>query len=348
MELRILGQHDMVSDKVEKKKISAKAAVADIRSGMSDADLMNKYVLSNAGLQSLFDKLVAKGYIDLSEILERTAAFLGTVDISEYVLSPEAVKAEDAREPVKSKAERLVNAHEAARDIRSGMDDSALMQKYRLSAKGLPSLFKKLMQVGLIQQSDIDHRNLGFEHTVALTEDMLSLSAAFQALGMKSKTVAGDKSPHRPQAAKEKEPTSAQCKEPAPRTEWDDKSATSPEERPKARPSQPEPSQTESSRTGSSRAETTQTESSRAEPGRVETSQAELHHESFSRSWYDNPSTVVLLLIFLFPLGVYACYRNASLSPGTKAFAIVICLLLAMSGLFAVSLLANWPLPRFL
>ncbi len=66
---------------VEKKKISAKDALADIRSGMSDANLMSKYLLSNAGLQSLFDKLVTAGYIDLAEILARTPTFLGTVDI---------------------------------------------------------------------------------------------------------------------------------------------------------------------------------------------------------------------------------------------------------------------------
>ena len=171
-------------DIVEKKKISAKKAVADIRSGMSDADLMSKYLLSNAGLQSLLDKLVTAGYIDLAEILERTPLFLGTVDISESFPQPAAIKAEDGRQSIKSKAETRVNAQEATRDIRSGMDDSALMQKYRLTSKGLSSLFRKLMEVGLIKQTDIDRRNIGFEHTVLLTEDMLSLSAALKSLGL--------------------------------------------------------------------------------------------------------------------------------------------------------------------
>ena len=78
---------------MEKKKISAKEALADIRSGMSDADLMSKYLLSNAGLQSLFDKLVTAGYIDLAEILARTPTFLGTVDIPESFPPAEAIKA---------------------------------------------------------------------------------------------------------------------------------------------------------------------------------------------------------------------------------------------------------------
>jgi hypothetical protein len=180
---------------VEKKKISAKEAVADIRSGVSDADLMDKYSLSNAGLQSLFDKLVSAGYIDLSEILERTPSFLGTVDVAESFAPTEELKAEDVRQPFRSRSATRVNAQEAARDIRAGMDDFALMRKYQVSTKGLSSLFKKLMDVGLIQQIDLDRRNIGFEHTVALSEDLLTVSAAYALLGSRRSTVAIEKPP---------------------------------------------------------------------------------------------------------------------------------------------------------
>ncbi|MGO9117984.1 MAG: hypothetical protein ACLQPD_10270 [Desulfomonilaceae bacterium] len=297
---------------MEKKKISAKKAVADIRSGMSDAALMSKYLLSNAGLQSLFDKLVTAGYMDLAEILERTA-FLGTVDISESFQPAEALKAEDGRQPSKSRAATRVNAQEAARDIRSGMDDFALMQKYRLSTKGLPRLFKKLMDVGLIQQIDIDRRNLGFEHTVALTEDMLSLSAALKALGLHHPAVATDKGPHRPHVVTDKTPTSAQREEPAPSVEEKVKSVALPDEKLYTR-----------------------------------SMQTEADYRSFVRPWYENLSVVMLLLIVLFPFGLYACYRNSSLSTEVKAFAIVACLLLAIGCLIVISLLPNWLFPRFL
>ncbi len=40
-----------------------------------------------------------------------------------------------------------INAAQVVRDIRSGMDDPDLMGKYNLSAKGLQSLFRKLVQV---------------------------------------------------------------------------------------------------------------------------------------------------------------------------------------------------------
>jgi hypothetical protein len=290
-------------DIVEKKKIRAKNAVADIRSGMSDADLMSKYALSNTGLQSLFDKLVTAGYIDLVEILERAPLFLGTVDISESFSSSETVKAEDRGQPIKTKAETRVNAHEAARDIRSGMDDSALMQKYRLTSKGLSSLFRKLMEVGLIKQTDIDRRNIGFEHTVLLTEDMLSLSAALKSLGLYKTATTDKRGPYRPPVITDEKPISPQSEEPARSVE--EKSAVLPDEKPYMRGSD------------------------RIEP----------HHKSLEWRWYDDPSIVMLLLIVLFPLGWYACYRNSTLSYEVKAFAIVACFLLIISCLIMISLM---------
>jgi hypothetical protein len=44
-----------------------------------------------------------------------------------------------------------IEAKEALEDIRAGMHDTALMKKYKLSAKGLQSLFKKLGEAGIIK-----------------------------------------------------------------------------------------------------------------------------------------------------------------------------------------------------
>ena len=46
-----------------KPVIDAKEVLDDIRSGMTDVDLMNKYNLSSLGLQSLFKKLTQAGVI---------------------------------------------------------------------------------------------------------------------------------------------------------------------------------------------------------------------------------------------------------------------------------------------
>jgi hypothetical protein len=49
---------------------------------------------------------------------------------------------------------RQLSAKELLQDIRAGMDDTALMEKYRLSEQGLHSAFRKLMGAGFLKQSD--------------------------------------------------------------------------------------------------------------------------------------------------------------------------------------------------
>ena len=287
---------------MEKKKISAKEVVTDIRAGMCDSDLMKKYLLSNAGLQSLFDKMVTGGYIDLAEIQERTQGFLGTVVISETFLAEALGKAEDSCEPFKSKSATRVNAQEAARDVRSGVDDATLMEKYRLSAKGLQSLFGKLMAVNLIQQIDLDRRNFAAEHTVDLKEDMLSLSAALAFLGSPGPSAAIDKkapSPPRTEPAELSKDTIEYYELP-----------------PEKRGNAPQ--------------------------------QLKQNRKSIESRWYDKPSVLILLLISLFPLGLYACYRNTSLPIGVKALAIVTWIVFATASLILVYVELGWPFPRLL
>ena len=64
-----------------KVKIDAKQALTDIRSGMTDFALMDKYKLSSTGLQSLLKKLVDAGILKQAEIDERMPLSQKTVDI---------------------------------------------------------------------------------------------------------------------------------------------------------------------------------------------------------------------------------------------------------------------------
>ncbi len=167
---------------MERRKISAREAVADIRSGVNDAELMNKYGLSADGLQTLFDKLVNTGFIDLGEIRSRLTGYMGTVVVPEFDLFSKKDGVKDQR--LKSRPARTVNVQEAARDIRSGMDESALAEKYRLTPKGLTSLYDKLWSMGVPTQMDLDRRRLGIEEdTVDLREMKLELADAFKTLG---------------------------------------------------------------------------------------------------------------------------------------------------------------------
>ncbi len=58
---------------MNKPKIGARQAVNDIKSGMTDAELMEKYKLTAKGLESLFGKLVEAKLLDQSFVRTRTA-----------------------------------------------------------------------------------------------------------------------------------------------------------------------------------------------------------------------------------------------------------------------------------
>lgn len=58
---------------------------------------------------------------------------------------------------------QTVNAREALDDLRSGMKDMQLMEKYELSARGLVSLFTMLVDAGLITQTELDRRTNDLE-----------------------------------------------------------------------------------------------------------------------------------------------------------------------------------------
>ncbi len=62
-----------------------------------------------------------------------------------------------------------IDARNVLLDIRGGMSDSALMSKYGLSATGLQSLFQKLLDAGIIKQSEVDDRMPLVQKTVDIT-----------------------------------------------------------------------------------------------------------------------------------------------------------------------------------
>lgn len=63
---------------MEKKRLSAKEVLKDIRAGMSDQELMDKYDLSPGGLQSLFEKLMKAGLLTQDHLDRRTSGSQGT------------------------------------------------------------------------------------------------------------------------------------------------------------------------------------------------------------------------------------------------------------------------------
>jgi hypothetical protein len=62
-----------------KRKIKAKPFIRDLRNGMSDRELMEKYALSESQLHKLFHKLVDSGAIDEMEFFIRTSLSDSTI-----------------------------------------------------------------------------------------------------------------------------------------------------------------------------------------------------------------------------------------------------------------------------
>ena len=66
---------------VNKHPISGQEAVADVRNGMSDRDLMRKYHLSATGLLILFSKLVRAGMLTKAELEDRVDPATAEIDV---------------------------------------------------------------------------------------------------------------------------------------------------------------------------------------------------------------------------------------------------------------------------
>ncbi|MGO9121768.1 MAG: response regulator [Desulfomonilaceae bacterium] len=129
-------------------KLPTKEIVDLIKSGIDEASLMEKFNLSAKALHSLLDQLVAAKVLTQSEVDVRRSLSPGSV----------VIDFGQAKFPEATKEKPIINGADAAECIRSGMDDSSLMKKYGISAKGLRSLFRKLVASGIIQQSELDKR----------------------------------------------------------------------------------------------------------------------------------------------------------------------------------------------
>ncbi len=142
-----------------RRQIDAQQAVRDIVSGMDDTALMEKYRLSARGLQSLLGKLVAAGVIQQSDIDRRAGG-----ESSAEAIGDEGGRAKPPGgvgkpgTPAPDAAKAVIKAQKVVNEIRAGRTDAEFMKKYHLSAKGLQTLFDKLVAKGLIDRKEIEKR----------------------------------------------------------------------------------------------------------------------------------------------------------------------------------------------
>ncbi len=103
----------------------ARKFVKDVKAGLSDVDLMKKYNISAKGLVFLKKK-----------------AF----DLIRQVDSE------------KKKPSIKIGVKEILSDLRAGMDDDSMMEKYKLSARQLQRVFRKLIDAGYVSAMELSKR----------------------------------------------------------------------------------------------------------------------------------------------------------------------------------------------
>jgi hypothetical protein len=79
----------------------------------------------------------------------------------------------NAKEPRTKLPKREIIAKDFVNDLRSGMNDSELRGKYNLSAQGLQSAFKKLLEVKAVRTSEVFGRVSLEDDTVAIATTRL-------------------------------------------------------------------------------------------------------------------------------------------------------------------------------
>jgi uncharacterized protein (DUF433 family) len=152
------------------RRIKAREALEDIRAGIDDIALMNKYKLSAQGLQSLFTQLGEAGiikHLNAQEVLADLRSGLSSDDLmKKYRLSPSGIQSLfqelDRAGLLKGRAEEngvpakvVININHVVEDIKSGLTKAELMQKYRLSSRAWRWVSMTLVTTGAIAWQEI-------------------------------------------------------------------------------------------------------------------------------------------------------------------------------------------------
>jgi uncharacterized protein (DUF433 family) len=120
------------------REISLWEILKFMKLGADHATLKRKYNLSEEGLQDLYKQLAAAGFLEWNG--------------EEFIVA----------------AKRRIDTKELVDDIRTGLTDVALMEKYKLSSRGLQRVFTKLVDSGAVMENDISGRSISYDDSVTL------------------------------------------------------------------------------------------------------------------------------------------------------------------------------------
>lgn len=142
-----------------KPKIKVRDFVRDIRSGMTDSQLMEKYGVSASGLQSLVQKVLDANAITQPEIDQRRAAYDDTT------------------------VTQQLDARDIGEDVRSGMTDSELMKKYDLSSEELHFVLQTLTDSQIVTVEEL-YPTSRSDHDTILDASMRELPGHYLAIAV--------------------------------------------------------------------------------------------------------------------------------------------------------------------
>ena len=125
---------------MSKQKLSAKEVLKDLRSGMSDAEIMDKYKISEKGLQSLFNKLTGAGVVTQAQINSRSEP---TADPTPDPVEPGA----EPKKPAKGKIDAAL-AKAILEDKKAGLHENEIMFRHELSPGQFHKIVDKLIEKG--------------------------------------------------------------------------------------------------------------------------------------------------------------------------------------------------------
>ena len=138
----------VVMTRPQKLMISIRELVGHLKNNLSDDEFMKKYNLSRRGLKKLYKKLLATG-LEFPRAIERR---IGAQRTNLSVV----LKTRDAKRVT-------IHASAVLNSLSNGSTDAELMSSYRLSPRGLQSLYRKLYNKGLISKSTFMQRKASSE-----------------------------------------------------------------------------------------------------------------------------------------------------------------------------------------
>jgi len=148
-EMRLTWERQSKNDDERKVfKLSAGDARKYLKSRKDALEFMEKYNIPAEALLALMNRMVATDEVKRAEVDQH------------MFLSPETVVVDvnEGASPPTERTKAVIKAKDALVCIRDGVDDAGLMKRYNLSAKGLRSLFQKLVKARFITEEELRQR----------------------------------------------------------------------------------------------------------------------------------------------------------------------------------------------